>query len=74
MDQLICASLSHSHYWYEVSMLKVPWKQGVIEINTGYYYAKAGGMKYIRYVKIKQNIWVKDLKKGEKGDQQMSST
>ena len=28
MDQLICASLSHNHYWYEVvidySMLKVP--------------------------------------------------
>ena len=24
MDQLICASLSHTHYWYEVGMLKVP--------------------------------------------------
>ena len=24
MDQLICASLSHSHCWYEVGMLKVP--------------------------------------------------
>ena len=24
MDQLICASLSHAHYWYEVGMLKVP--------------------------------------------------
>ena len=24
MDQLICASLSHAHYWYEVAMLKVP--------------------------------------------------
>ena len=24
MDQLICASLSHTHYWYEVCMLKVP--------------------------------------------------
>ena len=23
-DQLICASLSHTHYWYEVGMLKVP--------------------------------------------------
>ena len=23
MDQLICASLPHSHYWYEVGMLKV---------------------------------------------------
>ena len=24
MDQLICASLPHTHYWYEVGMLKVP--------------------------------------------------
>ena len=24
MDQSICASLSHTHYWYEEGMLKVP--------------------------------------------------
>ena len=24
LDQLICAYLSHTHYWYEVIMLKVP--------------------------------------------------
>ena len=24
MNQLIFASLSHTHYWYEVGMLKVP--------------------------------------------------
>ena len=24
MDQLICASLSHIHHWYELGMLKVP--------------------------------------------------
>ena len=24
MYQIICASLSHTHYWYEVGMLKVP--------------------------------------------------
>ena len=24
MDQLICASLFHTHYWFEVGMLKVP--------------------------------------------------
>ena len=23
MDQLICASLSHTHHWYEVGMLKI---------------------------------------------------
>ena len=27
MDQLIFASLSHTHYWYEVGMLKVPKKK-----------------------------------------------
>ena len=24
MDQIIFASLSHTHYWYEVGMLKIP--------------------------------------------------
>ena len=24
MDQLLCASLSHTHYWHQVGMLKVP--------------------------------------------------
>ena len=24
MDQLLCALLSHTHYWYKVGMLKVP--------------------------------------------------
>ena len=28
MDQLIFASLSHIHYWYEVGMLKVPAESG----------------------------------------------
>ena len=28
MDQLIFASLSHTHYWYEVGMLKVPAVRG----------------------------------------------
>ena len=23
MDQIICTSLSHTHYWYEVGILKV---------------------------------------------------
>ena len=27
MDQLICASLSHTHCWYEVGLLKVPMPQ-----------------------------------------------
>ena len=31
MDQLIFASLSHTHYWYEVGMLKVP---GLLHIDS----------------------------------------
>ena len=31
MDQLIFASLSHTHYWYEVGMLKVPAVYGITE-------------------------------------------
>ena len=31
MDQLICASLSHTHYyWYEVGMLKVPYSTFIL--------------------------------------------
>ena len=33
MDQLISASLSHTHYWYEVGMLKVPAKE-MFGMNT----------------------------------------
>ena len=32
MDHLICASLSHTHYWYEVGMLKVP---AISEVRFG---------------------------------------
>ena len=31
LDQLIFASLSHTHYWYEVGMLKVPALQEVLQ-------------------------------------------
>ena len=34
MDQLIFASLSHTHYWYEVGMLKVPAVRSVYSIYT----------------------------------------
>ena len=33
MDQLIFASLSHTHYWYEVGMLKVPPADGTSICN-----------------------------------------
>ena len=29
LDQLICASLSHTHFWYEVCMLKCNWLKRV---------------------------------------------
>ena len=39
MDQLIFASLSHTHYWYEVGMLKVPACTAVcIGLYTRYQY------------------------------------
>ena len=34
MDQLIFASLSHTHYWYEVGMLKIPAERNVGEKPT----------------------------------------
>ena len=38
MDQLIFASLSHTHYWYELGMLKVPayalsWMKGSFSVD-----------------------------------------
>ena len=35
MDQLICAPLSHSHYWYEVGMLKVPLRSERVSFPRG---------------------------------------
>ena len=37
MDQLICASLSHTDYWYEVGILKVA-IYGVLLFSTRYQY------------------------------------
>ena len=34
MDQLIFASLSHTHYWYEVGMLKVPAGRDSVAAHT----------------------------------------
>ena len=36
MDQLICASLSHTHYWFEVGMLKVPLYVMTVQYITCY--------------------------------------
>ena len=33
MDQLIYASLSHTHYWYEVGMLKVPYIKAFVYVG-----------------------------------------
>ena len=38
MDQLIFASLSHTHYWYEVGMLKVPANSIMSGRNPPLYY------------------------------------
>ena len=34
MDQLILASLSHTHYWYKVGMLKVPAVRGTVRSSA----------------------------------------
>ena len=33
MDQLMCSSLSHTHYWYRVGMLKVPARCSVLVVK-----------------------------------------
>ena len=44
MDQLIFASLSHTHYWYEVGMLKVPAVYDEYsDVSGGRYIAAEGG-------------------------------
>ena len=35
MDQIICASLSHTHYWYEMGMLKVPTADPIMLLPSG---------------------------------------
>ena len=32
----MCASLSHTHYWYEVGMLKVPYSLLVWPLGAGF--------------------------------------
>ena len=44
MDQLICASLSHTHFWYEVGMLRVP---AVIYVYMSLSQLQLGGKKTI---------------------------
>ena len=36
MDQLIFASLSHTHYWHEVGMLKIPAENVSVQLNGGF--------------------------------------
>ena len=48
MDQIICPSLSQTHYWYEVGMLKVPAYRRTIERRAfcrGHCSIKAKGRK-----------------------------
>ena len=48
MDQLIYASLSHTHYWYEVGMLKVP--------ASSFVTPAAGTVEYVHKSDV-QNKW-----------------
>ena len=48
MDQLICASLSHPHYWYEVGMLKIPY---------GGNFSAVGGFSFFGVLLIIGTLW-----------------
>ena len=47
MNQLIFASLSHTHYWYEVGMLKVPAEYGNHSTNLPF-----GNDEHTFYVRL----------------------
>ena len=51
MDQLIFASLSHTHYWYEVGMLKVP---AVTKLDTPqlWHYLRRGAF-HANYLRLR---------------------
>ena len=56
MDQLVCASLSHTHYWNEVGMLKVPYIfTSRIDTFSGYKYLRvlATFLQYGRLASIR---------------------
>ena len=60
MDQLIFASLSHTHYWYEVGMLKVPCNLINTYIHT--YILSSRTKKYATYktreYDYEKNFWI----------------
>ena len=60
MDQLIFASLSHTHYWYEVGMLKVPSSHpcGLLCSSVGGYEIKAESHRCIKSSASDVEIWV----------------
>ena len=55
MDQLIYAFLSHTHYWYEVAMLKVPAKTRVI---YHYYYCLYVQSNFVFSIKTCDRIYI----------------
>ena len=59
MDQLICASLSHIHYWYEVDMLKV---SAIAYVRVHQRLYKLLGINSQRHVK--NDIWPQRNKPG----------
>ena len=59
MDQLICASLSHTHYWYEVGKLQVPASMSLSGYFERKYYCinmKRGN--YCPKINVKEDITI----------------
>ena len=55
MDQLIFASLSHTHYWYEVGMLKVPaviQQHGILAPGTLFSYCRLKPLPLLTFLMI----------------------
>ena len=65
MDQLIFASISHTHYWYEVGMLKIPvYAPDKEMIHSGLwciYAVYCIAITYIRLVSSPSETWFRDM-------------
>ena len=64
MEQLIFASLSHPHYWYEVGMLKVPAVMMIKYLTYLLYQSKTAYRRYCMQSKWENSVLKKEKKSG----------
>ena len=58
MDQLICASLSHTHYWCEVGMLKVPAVCMCVWVVCNYQVGTTYQKKMYKHTYVRTRSWM----------------